>query len=149
MLKKLRMYLPFVNAGLQEASTYRANWLFTYRVFLTLVAIFFASFIYTGIKIGTAAISFWTKRSGNITYMFYMMNDFVKYPVDIYNGFIRNLITYIIPFAFTSYFPAMYFMRGENPLINIGLTVVVSIIVMTISIVIWNIGIKNYESAGS
>lgn len=28
MLKKLRMYLPFVNAGLQEASTYRANWLF-------------------------------------------------------------------------------------------------------------------------
>lgn len=119
------------------------------KVFLTLVAIFFASFIYTGIKIGTAAISFWTKRSGNITYMFYMMNDFVKYPVDIYNSFIRNLITYIIPFAFTSYFPAMYFMRGENPLINIGLTVVVSIIVMTISIVIWNIGIKNYESAGS
>ncbi|WP_195410890.1 ABC-2 family transporter protein [Ruminococcus sp. BSD2780120874_150323_B10] len=119
------------------------------RVLLTLIAMFFASFIYTGIKIGTAAISFWTKRSGNITYMFYMMNDFVKYPVDIYNNFIRNLITYIIPFAFTSYFPAMYFMTGENPLLNIGLTVFVSVIVMAIGIVIWNIGIKNYESAGS
>lgn len=81
--------------------------------------------------------------------MFYMMNDFVKYPVDIYNNFIRNLITYIIPFAFTSYFPAMYFMTGENPLLNIGLTVFVSVIVMAIGIVIWNIGIKNYESAGS
>ena len=32
MLKKLRMYLPFVNAGLQEASTYRATGFFTYLV---------------------------------------------------------------------------------------------------------------------
>lgn len=28
MRKKLKIYMPFVNAGLQEASTYRANWLF-------------------------------------------------------------------------------------------------------------------------
>lgn len=119
------------------------------KVVLTIVAIFFASFIYTGIKIGTTAIAFWTKRSGNITYMFYMVNDFAKYPIDIYNNVVRSVLTYIIPFAFTSYFPAMYFLTGENPLINIGMTIVVSLIVMTIGVVIWNKGIKAYESAGS
>lgn len=28
MIKKLKIYTPFVNAGLQEATTYRANWFF-------------------------------------------------------------------------------------------------------------------------
>ena len=119
------------------------------KVVLVIVAVIFSSFIYTGIKIGTAALSFWVKRSGNITYMFYMTNDFVKYPIDIYNNVVRSLITYIIPFAFTSYFPSLYFMTGENPLFNIGMTILVSVIVMTIGIVIWNIGINRYESAGS
>lgn len=124
------------------------EWSFV-KVLLIIVAIFFASFIYTGIKIGTAAIAFWTKRSGNVTYMFYMMNDFVKYPIDIYNNVVRSVITYIVPFAFTSYFPAIYFLTGENPLFNIGMTILVSIIVMAVGVLIWNKGIKAYESAGS
>lgn len=119
------------------------------KIVLVIIAIIFSSFIYTGIKIGTAAISFWTKRSGAITQLFYMMNDFAKYPVDIYNNVVRSLITYIIPFAFTSYFPAVYFMTGENPLFNIGMTVLVSIAVMVVGVLIWNKGIGAYESAGS
>lgn len=119
------------------------------KILLVIVAIIFASFIYTGIKVGTAAIAFWTKRSGNITFMFYMVNDFVKYPIDIYNNVVRSVLTYIIPFAFTSYFPALYFLTGENPIFNIGMTIVVALIVMTIGVLIWNRGIKAYESAGS
>lgn len=119
------------------------------KIILIMIAIISASFIYTGIKIATSAIAFWTKRSGNITFMFYMVNDFVKYPVSIYNDVVRSVVTYIIPFAFTSYFPALYFLTGENPLFNIGMTVVVSIVVMIIGIVIWNKGINAYESAGS
>jgi ABC-2 type transport system permease protein len=78
-----------------------------------------------------------------------MVNDFVKYPIDIYNNVVRSILTYIIPFAFTSYFPAVYILTGENPLFNIGMTLVVAVIVMTIGIIIWNKGISAYESAGS
>lgn len=119
------------------------------RVVLTLAVIPFATLIYTGIKTATAAIAFWTKRSGNITYMFYMVNDFAKYPVDIYNKLVRSIITYVIPFAFTAYYPAYYFLTGENPIYNLGLTVVISIIIMAIGIFVWNKGISAYESAGS
>lgn len=119
------------------------------KILLIIIVIPFSTFIYTGIKIATAAIAFWTKRSGNITYMFYMVNDFAKYPVTIYNNTIRNIITYIIPFAFTAFYPASYILTGENPLFNIGLTVLISTMVMTIGVVIWNKGIKAYESAGS
>lgn len=119
------------------------------KIVMILIVIPFATLIYTGIKIATAAIAFWTKRSGNITYMFYMVNDFSKYPIDIYNNFVKTIITYIIPFAFTAFYPAYYILTGENPLFNIGMTVVIAIVIMSIGIFIWNRGINAYESAGS
>lgn len=119
------------------------------RVLLTLLVIPFAVMIYVAIKTGTAAIAFWTKRSGNMTYMFYMVNDFAKYPIGIYNNFIKTVITYIIPFAFTAYYPAYYFLTGENPLFNIGLPMLIASVLMVIAVLIWNKGINAYESAGS
>lgn len=119
------------------------------KILLILLVIPFATLIYTGIKIATAAIAFWTKRSGNVTYMFYMVNDFAKYPTTIYNRGVRAIITYVIPFAFTAFYPANYILTGENPLFNIGLTVVISVIIMAIGIFIWRRGIRAYESAGS
>lgn len=108
-----------------------------------------ATLIYTGIKTITASIAFWTKRSGHITHAFYLMNDFAKYPTSIYNDVIRNVITYIIPFAFTAFYPASYFLIGENPLFNLGGTVIAAAVLMTIGMLIWNKGVKSYESAGS
>ncbi len=119
------------------------------KILLAVLVIPFATLIYTGIKTITAAIAFWTKKSGNITYMFYMVNEFSKYPVKIYNSFVRNIITYIIPFAFTAYYPAEYILKGENPLFNIGVCVLISIVMMTLGIIVWNKGIRAYESAGS
>lgn len=119
------------------------------KIVMILIVIPFATLIYTGIKIATAAIAFWTKRSGNIIYMFYMVNDFSKYPVNIYNNLVKTIITYIIPFAFTAFYPAYYILTGENPLFNIGVTVLIAIVIMSIGIFIWNRGLKAYESAGS
>ena len=120
-----------------------------YMIPLFIIAVVFATLIYTAIKIATSAIAFWTKASGHITHMFYMTNDFSKYPTTIYNKFVRIVITYIIPFAFTAFYPASYFLTGENPLFCIGGTVVASVVLFSIAVFIWNKGIKAYESAGS
>ena len=119
------------------------------KVLLGIAAILFATFIFTGIKTITAAVAFWSKRSGNIIYMVYMFNDFAKYPVTIYNEFVKNLITYVIPFAFTAYYPALYLLTGENPLYNVGMTVLLSAALMSLGVFVWNRGIRAYESAGS
>lgn len=119
------------------------------NIVLFIISIFFATFIYTGVKLITSSIAFWTKRSGNITYMFYMINDFAKYPTTIYNRAVRAVVTYIVPFAFTAFFPASYFIAGGNPWYNIGGTVVMSVVLMAVGIFIWNKGVSAYESAGS
>ena len=118
-------------------------------VVLLIVAIIFASLIYTSIKLGTAALAFWIKVSGQVTQVFYMTNEFAKYPTTIYSDFIRTVITYIVPFAFTGYYPCVYLFTGENPLFNNGGLVIVSSVLMMIALTIWNRGLKAYESAGS
>ncbi len=119
------------------------------NVILFIISIIFATFIYTGVKLITSSIAFWTKRSGSIIYMFYMINEFAKYPTTIYNRALRAVITYIVPFAFTAFFPASYFITGGNPWYNIGGTVVMSVILMAVGIFVWNKGVSAYESAGS
>lgn len=116
---------------------------------LLLLTVVFATMIYTSLKIMTAAISFWTKASGHITHMVYMTNDFSKYPVTIYNRAVRTIITYVVPFAFTAYYPASCFLTGEDPLFCIGGTVVAGTVLLAIALFVWNRGLKAYESAGS
>lgn len=124
------------------------DWSFI-KVIIGLFSVVSATFIYVGLKTITAAIAFWVKRSGHVMNMFYMMNDFSKYPVSIYNAGVRFIITYVVPFAFTAYYPALYLLTGENPLFNVGLSVVFAVILMIIGILVWNKGLKAYESAGS
>ena len=120
-----------------------------YNVLLFIVAVIFASMIYTAIKLGTAALAFRIKVSGQIIQVFYMTNEFAKYPAVIYGNVIKFIITYVVPFAFTGYYPCVYFMTGENPLFNIGGLVVISGLLTFIALIIWQTGLKAYESAGS
>ncbi len=119
------------------------------NVALMIIAMVFGTLIFTSIKIACSAFAFKIKQSGSILQIFYMTSDFAKYPVTIYNSIVRNIITYIIPFAFTAYYPASYILRGTNPLFNIGGVVIASVVLFVISILIWNKELDSYESAGS
>ncbi len=81
--------------------------------------------------------------------MFYTFSDFAKYPATVYNRLVQNVITYIIPFALTSYYPALFILKGENPLFNLGMPVLASVVLMGAGIAVWHRGIRAYESAGS
>ena len=81
--------------------------------------------------------------------MLYMVNDFSKYPVSIYNKAVQAIITYVIPFAFTAYFPASYFLTGKDPLFCIGGTVIAGSVLMILALFVWHKGVSAYESAGS
>ena len=60
-------------------------------------------------------------------YIFYMFNDFAKYPISIYNSLLRWLISFIVPFAFTAYYPASYFLQDKDGLWNIGGLILISL----------------------
>ena len=82
-------------------------------------------------------------------YIFYMFNDFAKYPISIYNSLLRWLISFIVPFAFTAYYPASYFLQDKDVFFNIGGLILISLIFFCISLKLWDRGLDAYESAGS
>ncbi|HEL0006090.1 TPA: ABC transporter permease [Streptococcus equi subsp. zooepidemicus] len=133
---------------LLAATASSIDWTAT-KLFLFIVTIPFAALIYTSLKIATASISFWTKQSGAVTYIFYMFNDFAKYPVSIYNSLLRWLISFVVPFAFTAYYPAAYFLRGEHVVFHISGVIVMSLVGLAIALRLWKMGLEAYESAGS
>lgn len=119
------------------------------QILILLVAIIVGTLIFTSIKILFAALALWIKRSGSILQIFYMSSDFARYPVTIYSKPIRFIITYIIPYGFTAYYPSTYFLRGNSPLFALGAGAIAAAILLTVSITVWNRGLSAYESAGS
>lgn len=118
-------------------------------VSLMLLAFVFGTVIYAAIKIAGAALALWIKSSGSILQIFYMTSDFAKYPVTIYSNFVKNIVTYIIPFAFTAYYPASYILRGANPWFCFGVGSAIATVLLSLAILLWNRGLRAYESAGS
>lgn len=91
--------------------------------------------------------SFWTYRSNEVIWSFYRMYTFTEYPIDIYNIFIKILITIILPFAFVAYYPTMNYL-GLNTYM-IYLSPIVMIILWIVAVKVWNLALKKYRSTGN
>lgn len=91
--------------------------------------------------------SFWTYRSNEVIWSFYRIYTFTQYPIDIYNKFIRVLITGILPFAFIAYYPTMNYLGMDSKMIYIA--PIIMVILWLLAIKIWNIALNKYRSTGT
>ena len=91
--------------------------------------------------------SFWTYRSNEIIWSFYRTYTFAQYPIDIYNKFIKVLITVILPFAFEAYYPTMDYL-GINTYM-IYLSPIIAIVLWIIAVKVWNFALNKYRSTGN
>lgn len=114
-----------------------------------ILAIIGGTLIYTAIKLAAASIAFWTKTSFRHLQMAYELSGFSKYPVTIYPNVIKNFSTYIIPFAFTGFYPGAYLLGKESFFIGVIMTFIIGIIAIFVAYFIWLKGLSSYESVGN
>jgi ABC-2 type transport system permease protein len=112
------------------------------------VLILIGALIYTSIKLLTASISFWTMNSMQVMVTVYNISDFAKYPITIFPTLIQTLITYIVPFAFVSFFPASVLLNQANGLSILAQSSLALVIIASLALYVWNKGLKGYESTG-
>lgn len=108
-----------------------------------------AVLVYGGVYTGIAAIGFFSDSKTGITPMIWNIQNYGRYPVNIYNKVIKFILTWILPFAFVGVYPASYFLEREEFAFYLFLTPVIGILFFILGIIIWNIGVKNYRGAGS
>ncbi len=71
-----------------------------------------------------------------------------EYPIGIYHKAIGIIFTFLIPIALCNYYPVEYLINKSNSLIYF-LMPCSSLILLGISVVIFNLGLKHYSSTGS
>lgn len=110
--------------------------------------IFFSFFV-----IG-AASSFWTIQANEAVNIFTHGGSFVTaYPADVFAGWLRRFMTFVVPLAFINYYPTLYLLGKPDPL---GLpdwtrllSPVAALFLLLVARFVWSRGVRHYQSTGS
>lgn len=105
--------------------------------------------IYLAIFIGLTATSFWIEdRIGVVPPVFNLM-QFGRYPLTIYDGWIRFTLSFVIPFAFASFYPVMRFLRRGEYAREFWAVPFIAAATLAIALSAWKSGERRYHSTGS
>lgn len=95
-----------------------------------------------------ATLAFWFIRIENITQIFWAMYIAGRWPVNIYPGWLRWLLTLVVPIAFAVTVPAEA-VSGKLPTETLVLAVIMTGGLLWISRRFWLFGLKHYRGASA
>ncbi|HTY08720.1 MAG TPA: ABC-2 family transporter protein, partial [Candidatus Edwardsbacteria bacterium] len=95
------------------------------------------------------SLTFWFKDRGSLVSVMLNLGSFSKYPTPIFGPEIRLLLSWIIPFAFTAFYPAALFLNRQQYASLAWLTPAVALAFLGAAGIVWRLGVRAYESTGS
>jgi ABC-2 type transport system permease protein len=102
------------------------------------------------IILGANCITFWTKAPGAaFGNLIHTVGDYTKYPIMIYPKAIQVIVTFLIPYAFISFFPASLLLNKSYGMKLIWLAPVVAAYSVFLSLKLFKKGLTLYESVGN
>jgi ABC-2 type transport system permease protein len=113
------------------------------------VMVLCGALIYLSVFLMLTAVSFWFEDRVGIVPPVFNMLTFGRYPLTIYNVFIQFMLSWIIPFAFASFYPTTHFLRQQSFAPYFRLVPVVAGAFFTLAVFVWNKGVESYSSTGS
>lgn len=110
--------------------------------------------IYASLWIMTSAVAFWTVETQEMANSFtYGGNALNRYPIDILGGWLRRLVTFVVPLAFVAYMPTAWLLDKPLPF---GLPTwvawtgpLVALAMAVLARTVWRFAIRHYRSTGS
>jgi len=93
-------------------------------------------------------MSFWFVKVDNLAELFYSFYEAARFPVSVYGTWLRAALTFVIPIAFITTFPASALIGLLDPIdLLIGLGLACLFLIGTNRL--WKIAIRSYASASS
>lgn len=126
----------------------------TAKAALLAAAVISGAFVYSGVFIIFATLSFWTVQSVDLAYVLTNNTlDMFQYPLEVYNSWFRRFFTFIVPLACITYYPLLAILGKADatrlpawfpwaapalgPLFFCG------------ALAFWQLGVRHYHSTGS
>lgn len=100
-----------------------------------------------------STIAFWVVEAGEFVNAFTTGSWFLsQYPLDIYAGWLRRLVLFVLPIGFVIYMPASYVLGKEDTL---GLpewmrfmSPVAAVVMVVVAAGLWKVALRRYRGAG-
>jgi ABC-2 type transport system permease protein len=111
-------------------------------------------FAFGALFIMGSTLVFWTIQPVEaVNIVTYGGNEMMTYPMNIYPQWMQRFFTFIIPFIFLNYYPALYFLDKPDPL-NFPvfapfMAPVAAAALFLVALRLWRVGINHYQGAGS
>lgn len=120
------------------------------KIAITILLLVSAVVIRISINLAANCINFWLRTSRNaFPLMVHNLSDFAKYPITVFPGAVRSLITFVVPFAFISFFPASYIFNKNGLEWMWMISPIVAAVSAAIAYGIFHLGLRSYESVGN
>jgi ABC-2 type transport system permease protein len=124
------------------------------RAAVTVVAVVSGAAIFGGLWVMTSCLSFWwvdAREAANA--VTYGGGFLAQYPLAVYGQVLRRVLAFVVPVAFTNYFPALYVLgrtdRLGAPAYVQFASPLVAVVVALAAAAVWRVGVRHYRSTGS
>jgi ABC-2 type transport system permease protein len=112
------------------------------------VAVISGGVIFIALNLITCVSAFWIMDSVPVTRAIFEMHEFAKYPLTIYHPRIGDLLTWLIPYGFASFYPASYLL-GRDTGVLVWLAPVVAGGLLFVGYRLWLVGLRHYAGSGT
>lgn len=121
--------------------------LFTFATLIYILLLIAAFFVHLAANIIVASMGFIAVKSEALIQLYQSLTDFARYPLNVYSFGVRFFLTFLFPIAISSFYPAEVLLKGASlKIILISILPVVAF--FGISLLVWNVAMKKYSSAG-
>lgn len=123
------------------------------NVFYLVIIIIGSTLIHSGMFMFANVPVFWIVKADALLSFRWALDEFIRYPISIYDRWIQVMLTFVLPIAFVNFYPVQYFLKkndflGFSPVLA-HMTPVIGIILFALGYMFFFAGIRNYKSTGS
>jgi ABC-2 type transport system permease protein len=110
--------------------------------------------LFSGLFVMQATLAFWTVESLEaVNILTYGGEAAAQYPMDVYAGWFRNFLTFVVPVGCVTYLPMLAAMGRSDPLGApdwiLPLAPLAGFAFLGAALFIWRFGVRHYTSTGS
>jgi len=124
------------------------------RIVMLPVAVIAGFGIYSALWVFSGAVTFVLLDSREVINSFTYGGNFLgQYPLNIYGAWLRRMLAFVVPLAFTAFYPSLYLLDRPDPFHGPWFlpfaSPVVAVVFAIVAAMAWRAGVRRYRSTGS
>jgi ABC-2 type transport system permease protein len=138
-----------IGAALVIAASLQLGIVWTpFNLAYTVVSVLSGGVIFIALNLLTCVSSFWIMDSVPVTRVVFDNHLFAQFPITIYPKALQVWLTWLVPYAFCSFYPASQLM-GKEIGVYAWLAPVIAAVLIVAAYRVWQFGLRHYGSTGS